>query len=283
MPVRIAILDLYDGEPNEGMRAIRELIADQDRVLGGGVFEFDVFDVRVRGEVPGLDHDIYLSSGGPGSPFSGEGKRWEADYFACVDDIWNHNERLPADSASRKHLLFICHSFQMMCRFFALARVVKRRSEAFGIFATEQTEAGRRDPLFDGLPDPFFAADFRGWQVVQPSDIVLAEFGGTVLAIEKERPHIPLERALMAIRISPEIVGVQFHPEADPSGMTLHFSKPDRKRHVIRHHGEDKYNRILRHMGDENFLKRTHDAVVPNFLRQAVDSLRPEDVAAGPG
>lgn len=275
MPVRIAILDLYDGEPNQGMRALREMIASQDQALGGDVFELDEFDVRARGEVPGLDYDIYVSSGGPGSPFDGEGTRWESDYFACVDAIWNHNERLPADSANRKHALFICHSYQMMCRFFALGRVIQRRSEAFGIFPTEQTVAGRADPLFDGLPDPFYAADFRKWQVVQPSGVVFQEIGGTVLAIEKERPHVPLERALMGIRISPELVGLQFHPEADPSGMTLHFTQPERREHVIRHHGEEKYDRILRRMGDENFLKRTHDTVVPNFLRQAVEALRP--------
>lgn len=261
MPIRIAIMDLYDGEPNQGMRAIREMIA-------GRGFQADEFDVRARGEVPGLDYDVYLSSGGPGSPFDGEGTQWEAKYFDCVDAIWNHNERLPAGSSGRKHVLFICHSFQMMCRFFGLGRVTKRRSESFGIFPTEQTAAGHADPLFEGLPDPFFAADFRKWQVVQPN-------GGTVLALEKERPHVPLERALMGIRISPELVGLQFHPEADPSGMTLHFEQPERREHVIRQHGQEKYERILRRMGDENFLKRTHDTVIPNFLRGAVEALRP--------
>lgn len=274
MVLRVAILDLYDGEPNQGMRALRELMAAFDASLEGRVV-VEEYDVRRKGEVPGLQHDVFISSGGPGSPYDGEGKRWEHDYFAWVDRVWNHNERQPADSAERKHVLFICHSFQMMCRFFALGRVVRRKSEAFGIFRTHQTAAGRNDRLFRGLPDPFYAADFRGWQVVEPSRIMLDELDGKVLAIEKERPAVPLERATMAIRFSGDFVGVQFHPEADPEGMSLHFARPERMEHVVKHHGEEKYWAIMHRLGDENYLKRTHDVVVPNFMRDAVRSIEP--------
>jgi len=276
MSVRIAILDLYYGEPNEGMRAIRELIAERDGVMGGGVLEYEIFDVRARGEVPGTQFDVYLSSGGPGSPFDGEGKRWERDYFRLVDDLWNHNERLASDSHLRKHALFICHSFQMMCRFFALGRVVRREVESFGILPMRQTLWGREDPLFDNLPDPFYAADFRKYEVVEPSGLMLDELAGAVLAREQDPPATDREHALMAIRISSEFVGVQFHPEADPSGMTLHFSKPERQEQVVLRFGEERYDRIMRRMADENYLKRTHDVVLPNFIGRAVASMRPE-------
>ena len=278
MDVRVAILDLYDGEVNQGMRAIRELLANQSGEPGIGGLRFDEFDVRGKGELPSLGYDIYISSGGPGSPYDGEGKRWERDYFQWLDHLWNHNERQAPASSNRKHALFICHSFQMMCRFFALGSVVPRRSESFGVFPTHQTEAGKADPMFRGLPDPFYSADFRKWQVVQPSEVMLEELDGEVLAIEKKRPHVPLERALMAIRISEDMAGVQFHPEADPAGMTIHFAKPERMAHVVKHHGEEKYHRIMRRLSDENFLKQTHDRVLPNFIRGAVSIMRPDEL-----
>ena len=49
--VRIAILDLYDGQANQGMRCIREIIniwGEQHHIE----VEWDEFDVRQKCEVP---------------------------------------------------------------------------------------------------------------------------------------------------------------------------------------------------------------------------------------
>ena len=76
--VKVAILDMYDGEENEGMRGIREILqrfSDEN----GIIFTVDEFNVRQEGRVPGQDHDIYISSGGPGSPLDSEGSCWEKD------------------------------------------------------------------------------------------------------------------------------------------------------------------------------------------------------------
>jgi GMP synthase-like glutamine amidotransferase len=273
-PIKVAVLDLYDGEENQGMRAIRELLTAADGAYYGLPVHFQIYETRLKDDLPSPDHDIYLSSGGPGSPFDGKGKTWERHYFEWLDALWNHNERYPNETT--KHALFICHSYQMMCRFFQVARVTKRRSESFGIFPVHKTEAGLIDPLFEPLPDPFYAADFRKWQVVEPDLARLAELGAQVLACEKKRDHIPLERATMAMRISPEIVGVQFHPEADPPGMMKHFADPARRKFIARHHGKEKYERIMYRLGDPMYLKRTHDVFIPTFLRQAIEALRPE-------
>ncbi len=69
--IRVAILDLYEGQPNQGMRCIRELLREfgstHDLTL-----EIDEFEVRLEQKVPDLSYDIYISSGGPGSPLDTE-------------------------------------------------------------------------------------------------------------------------------------------------------------------------------------------------------------------
>lgn len=276
-PVRVAVLDLYDNEPNQGMRAIRELLTAADGRYAGVPLTVDVFEARYKNDVPGLDYDVFISSGGPGSPFDGEGKAWEKSYFDWLGALWNHNERTGTE---RKHALFICHSFQMMMRFFGTATVTKRRSESFGIFPVHPTAAGQRDALFTGLHDPFYAADFRKWQVVQPDARRMQELGAAVLCLEKERKHVPLERAVMGMRLSGELVGVQFHPEADPPGMLVHFQKDERRSEIVRKYGLEKYERIVHRMSDPGYLKRTYDTVIPRFLQTAIRALRPEAAPA---
>jgi GMP synthase-like glutamine amidotransferase len=165
-------------------------------------------------------------------------------------------------------------------RHFGVASVVPRRSESFGVFPVHPTAAGRRDVLLRELADPFSAADFRHWQVVQPDATRLDELGASILAIEKKRPFVPLERAVMGIRMSEEVVGLQFHPEADPPGMVRHFRSPERAESVIGKVGMEKYERIMHRLESPDYLKRTHDAVIPTFLREAVRALRPEAVEA---
>ncbi len=267
--LRIAVIDLYNGEANEGMRCIRELVEKCSGRWHNTSFDYEVFDARAAKKVPGLEYDVYISSGGPGSPYEGVGKPWEQLYFNWLRSVWRHNQTNDGD---RKHVFFICHSFQMMCRFFHLGDVRRRRSESFGIFPVHKTRAGEDEPLFSDLEDPFFAADFRKWQVVQPDHRRLREIGGEILALEKVRPHVELERAVMGIRITPEMVGVQFHPEADADGMLLHFSQKKRREFIVEHHGEEKYARIIHRLKDPSYLDRTHRAVLPTFLKGAVEA-----------
>jgi hypothetical protein len=137
-------------------------------------------------------------------------------------------------------------------------------------------DAGKEEPLFEGLSDPFYAADFRDWQVIQPNTAIIESMGGQLLSVEKERPHIPLERATTGIRLNAAMVGFQFHPEADVEGMLMHFRQEHRKQHVIEHHGEDKYWETIARMNHPDFLARTHRTILPNFLSRAIESLRPE-------
>lgn len=266
--IKAALIDLYNGEENLGIDSIKSIVQSWgDREVDGQI-ALDQFETRKLGTAPGPDYDLYISSGGPGSPFDGEGQAWEARYFEWLDSIWHYNQRpeVQKGTLAPKHVLFICHSFQMMCRHFELGEVTPRKSTSFGIFKTHQTATGQRDPLFEGLDNPFYVADFRDWQVIRPNLENLQSIGASILAYEKERPHIPLERAIMGIRISPEMVGVQFHPEADPAGMLYHFQKEHRRDHIIKEHGEAKYNQIIERLKKPDYLLRTYEHIIPNFL-----------------
>lgn len=261
---RLAILDLYDGEPNQGMRCIQEIVSRFEQEL-----DWQVFDVRGKAEVPDLSFDLYISTGGPGSPLDGDG-HWDQKYFAWLDAVWQWNKN---PENPRKFVFFICHSFQMAVHHFQLAQVKRRRSMSFGTFPVHLTRTGLREPLFQGLNNPFYAADFRHWQVVQPKRERLYKMGASILAIEKERPHVPLERAIMAIRFSPEMLGVQFHPEADPEGMLDHFQHPERRDVVVDEHGLEKYQNMIDHLNDEDKIPMTHDIILPSFIRRSLQAI----------
>lgn len=263
--IRAAVLDMYDGTPNQGMRCIQDILEKFDKEL-----TYDIFDVRGEAAVPDTDYDIYISTGGPGSPYDGDG-RWDRRYYNLIQNLWDLNR---AGHQPAKHVLFICHSFQMACIHFELGEVIPRRSMSFGIFPTHKTPAGRQEPLFAGLPDPFYVADFRKWQVVQPRHDRLKELGAEILSLEKIRPHVPLERALMSIRLSDSFVGVQFHPEADPAGMLAHFTDEDRMEEVIREHGREKYDKMMPYLTDPERLSLTHHTVIPRFLSMAIADIK---------
>src|SRR6185312_437742 len=267
--VRVAILDRYEGQPNQGMRCIRELLAEFGNSHHQAI-EFDEFEVRRERRVPDLSYDVYLSSGGPGSPLDSVDSAWEEAYFGWQRKVEGFNGT--ADLANRKHVLFICHSFQLICRHYAIAEVTNRRSTAFGVFPVHLLEGADIEPVFAGLADPFYAVDSRSYQVIQPNLQRLAEMGGQILAIEKERPHVPLERAIMAVRFNDSMIGTQFHPEADPVGMSMYLRRDDRKQTVIAEHGEEKWQSMLDQLEDPDKIRWTYSHVIPNFLRNALSA-----------
>jgi GMP synthase-like glutamine amidotransferase len=267
--IHIAILDLYEGVPNQGMRCIRELITQfgHDHQLN---IQWDEFDVRLKQELPDLSYDFFISSGGPGSPIDSEGSEWENKYFAWIDMVSDYNK--DPHNQLKKNVLFICHSFQLACRYFKVATVAKRKSTAFGVFPVHMLEDGKNEPIFNGLQDPFYAVDSRDFQVIQPDQSQLNILGAAVLAIEKERPHVPLERAIMAIRFNACMVGTQFHPEADGPGMSMYLQRDDRKDIVIENHGYEKWESMVEQLTDPDKILYTYAHIIPNFLKHAIDS-----------
>lgn len=266
--MKLAILDLYDGTPNQGMRCIQDMVARYAEHWDA----VTVYDVRGRAEVPDMSYDVFISTGGPGSPLEGDGV-WDARYFEWLEAVWQWNAQAP--QSRKKYVFFICHSFQMMVRHFELGTLSKRQSKSFGTFRAHKTPAGEQDPLLRDLPEPFCVADFRDYQVTQPNKAQFKAMGASIIALEKIRPHVTLERAIMGIRLSPEMVGVQFHPEADPAGMLVHFSGEAQQQQIITEHGQARYDKMLNDLQDPDKIPLTHDTILPAFLESAIAALSP--------
>jgi len=269
--VRVAILDLYEGFANQGMRCINEILntyADFNNLN----MTIDIFDVRLKNEVPDTSYDVYISSGGPGDPTASLGMEWENRYFHWLKQMEQYN----ANEAHliKKYVFFICHSYQMACRYYEIGKVSKRKSTSFGVFPIHMLSEAFNEPVFQQLKDPFYVVDSRDYQVVEPNHNKLASMGGQILAIEKERPHVPYERAIMSVRFNEYFFGTQFHPEADARGMSMYLQTEDKKKTVIENHGEAKWKSMVEQLGDPDKILYTYNHILPNFLNTAVEQLQ---------
>lgn len=272
--IRFAILDLNDGQPNQGMRCINEVVdcwAREKKVK----IVYDVFDVRQKNQLPDASYDIYISSGGPGDPLSSRFDDWDIHWNQWLSDMnrWNSNP----DNIQKKFVFLICHSFQLACRHFNAGLVCKRRSTSFGTFPIHVLPEAKFDPVFKNLKNPFYAVDSRDFQLIQPNHDLLHEMNAYITCIEKERPHVPYERAVMGIRFSTYMFGTQFHPEADSTGMLKHFQNADKRETVIKNHGEAKLQSMLEHLDDPDKIMWTNVNLIPNFLNEAYNHLMVEE------
>ncbi len=267
---KVAILDLYEGVANQGMRCLRNILKEYSDANNIGL-QVDEFEVRLLNQVPDLSYDVYISSGGPGSPLPADENEWENHYFKWLREVedWNKDE----GNFQKKHVFFICHSYQLACRYFNVATVCKRKSTAFGVFPVHSLPEASYEPVFDGLREPFYSVDSRDYQVIKPNHQVLLEMGASILAQEKERPHVPYERAIMAIRYNNYMIGTQFHPEADATGMSMYLQREDKKQTVIAEHGEAKWQSMITHLNDPDKIRWTYSHVIPNFLDLALGEM----------
>ena len=268
--IRLAILDLYEGTRNLGMVNIQDIVNGFGRDI-----DYDVFDVRSKNEVPDLSYDVFIFSGGPGDPREGK-EEWLAPFYGLIDDIWNHNQ---FGGGGKKYCFFICHSFQMACHHFGIGKITKRRVKSFGTFPVYKTEAGAEEWMFKSLSDPFWVADFREFQVTQPDEERIEELGAKLLLIEQERTQPELERAIMAVRFSDEMIGTQFHPEADPKGMRSYFTEEERVLAILTEFGKAKLESMVKDLNHPDKIERTHSIVLPFFLHRAIQDIRQNSLA----
>ncbi len=263
--IRVAILGVFGTKaiPTRAYVVCVEILQQYGDQRGLDMMT-EEFEVRQENRLPGLDFDVYISSGGPGDPLETGDNGWGTNYFNWLRAAEHH----------KKQVLFICHSFQLACRYFAIADITRRKSTAFGVFPIHLEDDGLEEPVFSGLQDPFFAVDSRNYQVIRPDEGRLQQLGAHILAIEKDRPHVPLERAVMAVRFNEHMIGTQFHPEADATGMSIHLQSDDKKKTVIAEYGEEKWRSMIEQLDDPEKIRWTYSHVIPNFLDTALRTLQ---------
>lgn len=266
--IRLALLDMNNNHANQGMRNITEIAqtfkqnSDEDVVI-------ELFDVRYKNEMPRVeDFDIFISSGGPGDPHR-QGYAWEQTYADFLTEVWEYN-RISAD---RKFLFLICHSFQLAAIHFKLGNICKRKSYSFGVMPIHKNDQGEKDFLLKGLPEPFYGVDSRAYQFIEPNLRKMEELDMKIVALEKVRPHIHLERAVMAIRFSDEIFGTQFHPEANPAGMIKSLEIAKNREAMIENYGMEKYLETVDRMNDPDKILLTQTQILPRFLEHAAKEI----------
>jgi len=264
MSLRLAILDMNNNVPNKGLGYIQVLVEKYP-----DIDEYQIFDVRSKNEVPDLSFDIYISTGGPGSPYDfGDG--WDKLYFNLLDQIIdynNHNDR-------KKQVFFICHSFQIACIYFKIGNLIERPHMSFGIYPVDTTPDTINDDLLYVLPNPFYVADFRYYQVANIDKSDFEGRGFKLLATENKVSQVNNMIAPMAIRFNNEMIGTQFHPEADAIGMIQYLKEDTRKDNIIKEYGMKKYLDMVDHADDPDKIQLTHDLILPNFLNQAIENLK---------
>jgi len=266
--IKLALLDMNNNHANQGMKNIRE-ISQQFKETSAENVEITVFDVRYKNEMPNVEEfDIFISSGGPGNPHR-EGYEWEQKFADFLDEVWTHNK----NSEQKKFLFLICHSFQLASIHWKLGNICKRKSYSFGVMPIHKTYQGENDFLLKNLPEPFYAVDSRAYQFIEPDHKKLDEMGMKIVGLEKVRPHIHLERAVMAIRFSEEIFGTQFHPEANPEGMIENLKDDKNKNAMIENYGMEKYLETLDRMNDPDKILLTQAQILPRFLQNAAEQI----------
>jgi GMP synthase-like glutamine amidotransferase len=141
---------------------------------------------KLPGELSGLD--AVISLGGPMNVYE------EKEYpFLADEDVF-----LKKVIAGKVPFLGICLGSQLLAKA-AGGRVVRSPQREIGWYTIEMTPAGRRDPLFAGLPSP--------WEVYQwHGDMCEPLNGEAVLASSARCP-------VQAIRAGTRAYGLQFHAE----------------------------------------------------------------------
>jgi GMP synthase-like glutamine amidotransferase len=251
---------------NQAMRCLRGIVAQ--------------FFERVRRENPHLpcelgevsprntndpipdDYDLYLSSGGPGSPFDGDGAPWTFDYGRFVDGVIDAST---AGAGRQRACFAICYSFEMVVRHLNLAAIVPRVDRKFGVMPIYTTTEGQEHPLLSPFGDRLFAFEHRNWEAIDLDERKLRDLGGKLLARES-RDGVSKGRAILGLDVAPGVEAVQFHPEADRPGVMNWVARPEQAAAFKATYGEVTYQAMLRTLDDPRRLARTYALVIPGWL-----------------
>jgi homoserine O-succinyltransferase len=277
MPKRLTVclIDMNAGVDNEAMRCFRAIVsAFLARVRGvNPELEPVVKHVQPRnlGELPPAQCDLYLSTGGPGSPFDGYDEPWCTGYRRFLDGIVD--EATVRGDLSRSALV-ICHSFEIAIEHFAFAKMARRKTTKFGVMPVYMTREGEVSPLLSSFGDRLFAWEHRDWEAVGLDLAKLQSLQGELWATES-RDRRSKGEGLLAFRFGPGIEGTQFHPEADRDGARVWIERPEHKKACIDSYGELTYARMLKSLDDPKRIDHTFKTLIPGWLLRRFNALAP--------
>lgn len=274
-PLRVCIVDMNNGHVNQAMRCFRGIAAtffERVRAYNPDL-ACELVEVSPRdtnNPVP-RDCDLYMSSGGPGSPFDGDGEPWTFDYAGFIDETIESAIRGGEDMRA---VFAVCYSFEVVVRNLAIAQVVPRVERKFGIMPVYTTPEGQQHPLLSAFGDRLFAFEHRNWEAVDLDERKLASMGGKLLARES-RDGVSKGRAILGLDVAPGLEAVQFHPEADRAGVVNWISRPEQAAAFKATYGEVTYQAMLRTLDDPRRLARTYALVIPSWLTRRFNLLAP--------
>lgn len=191
----------------------------------------DEFDVRLQNTVPDTSYDIYISTGGPGDPLITRFDDWDISWCRWLNEMerWNNNPDTVQKNTSSLFVIL----FNWPAVISTQALFVKK-VHIFWCLPCAHAGGWAQRRSLSRTKRSFYAVDSRDFQVIQPNIALLEEMGASLLCIEKSRPHVPLERAVMAIRFNDYMIGTQFHPEADAPGMLMYLKTEEKERLLLK-------------------------------------------------
>jgi hypothetical protein len=272
--LRLSLVDMNNGVPNEAVRCFRRLFAGFTARVRAANPRLSVHLEHVQprnlGELPSRDSDLVLSSGGPGSPHDGWDEPWCSGYRAYLDGVMDRATRRPDDGPAA---FLVCHSYEIAVQHFRFATMTERPNLKFAIFPAYLTPGGQRTDFLRPFGDRLFVWEHRAWQAVQLDPQRVAAHGGALLATESRPGQTDKGEGLLGFRFGPGLEGTQFHPEADRPGVLAWIERPEHAEALKDAYGNSLYDRMMKTLGDPERLARTYALLIPGWLTERFNRL----------
>jgi GMP synthase-like glutamine amidotransferase len=271
--LELCVIDMNGGAANRAIGNLRALIAPffADIRRLGLEGRLRIVAPRARREPIPVDCDLYVASGGPGSPLEGDGHRWGLEFRTLVERLL---ERRGAAAGRPQRLFAICFSFELLVHQLALGALQPAQPRVAGVWPVTHTPFGRGHPLLGALPTPFSVLEVREWMVSEVAGS-LGEHPVRVLA-SAAGPTASTRAVLEALSIGESIEAVQFHPEADPREVAQWLASKECARSIVDEHGAARYAEMIRAASATDGLPRTHSCVVPEWLVRSFNAIAAE-------
>jgi homoserine O-succinyltransferase/O-acetyltransferase len=273
-PLRLSLVDMNNGVPNEAVRCFRRLLeAFSARVRSANPrLSVVVEHVQPRnlGELPSPQADLILSSGGPGSPHDGWEEPWCTGYRHFLDRILDQAAQQPEQAPKA---FVVCHSFEIAIQHFGFAEMTRRPDLKFAIFPAYLTAEGEETDYLEAFDERLFVWEHRRFQAVGLDVKRLRAQKGAVLARESRPGQRDKGEALLALRFGPGLEGTQFHPEADRPGVLAWIHRPEHTAALRDAYGNSLLERMMKTLDDPGRLARTFALLIPGWLASRFNGL----------